>query len=133
MTGDVLKLQAKIGRDERSEEIEDQVGTIWEGIIMEKHISIQGTSLDIHAKERIGKIKSGCISETSIIKVDLQTTISMVKKIYKDKIRPMYSPKKEVESIRTGIINTPSLEQWSEYMDSAINPVLLLPEKGQNI
>ena len=93
----------------------------------------KGTSLDIHAKERIGKIKSGCISETSIIKVDLQTTIAMVKNIYKDKIRPMYSPKKEVESIRTGIINMPSLEQWSEYMDSAINPVLLLPEKGQNI
>ena len=84
LTGDVLKLQAKIGRGERYEEIEDQVGTIWEGIIMEKHIYIQGTSLDIHAKELIGRIKSGSILETSIIKVDLQTTIAMVKKIYKD-------------------------------------------------
>ena len=34
--------------------------------------------------------------------------------------------KKEVESIKTGMLNTSRLVQWSEYMDYIINLVLLL-------
>ena len=42
----------------------------------------------------------------------------------------MDSLKKEVESIGAGIINTPSLENWSEDMDTTITVLLLLLDKG---
>ena len=53
----------------------------------------------------------------------------MVKNINQDHRSLMESLKKELESIRIGMLNTPSLELWSEYMDSAITPVLLLLNK----
>ena len=56
---------------------------------MEKHISRQSASLDIQAKEVMYKIKSGDLSETSVIKAELQTTMAMAKKINQDQIRPM--------------------------------------------
>ena len=74
----------------------------------------------------MNKIKSRALSETAGINADLQSTIAMIKNIDQDQKIPMYYLKKEVESIITGIINTPSIEQLSEYMDFAITPVLLL-------
>ena len=43
LMGDVLNIQATIGRGERYGEIEDKVGTICEDIITVNTISIQGT------------------------------------------------------------------------------------------
>ena len=48
--GEVLNLQANIGRGVRDEEIDDQVGTKWEGTRLAKHISRHGTSLDLQDK-----------------------------------------------------------------------------------
>ena len=50
----------------------------------------------------------------------------MVKNINQYHRSLMESLKKELESIRIGMLNTPSLELWSEYMDSAITPVLMI-------
>ena len=79
--GDVLNIQAKIGRFVMYKEIEDQVGTTWEGIMMANHIAIQGISLDLQAKEGMYKIKSRSLSVTTAINSDLQTTIDVVKNI----------------------------------------------------
>ena len=75
------------------------------------------------------KIKYRALSEIAGIRAELQTTISMVNKINQYQRIPINSLKKEVESIRKLMNNTPSLEQWSEYMYSTITPVLLLLEK----
>ena len=48
--GDIMKLQAKIVRDDRDEEIHDSVGTICGGIRMENHISRKSDSLDLQDK-----------------------------------------------------------------------------------
>ena len=48
--GDVLKLQATIGRGVKDKERDYHIGTIWEGIRMANQISIQGAALDIQAK-----------------------------------------------------------------------------------
>ena len=45
-----MKLQAKIVRDDRDEEIHDSVGTICGGIRMENHISRKSDSLDLQDK-----------------------------------------------------------------------------------
>ena len=47
---DVLNLQANIGRGGRDEERDDKVVSIWEGIIILKKISRQGTSLALQDK-----------------------------------------------------------------------------------
>ena len=57
----------------------------------------------------MGKIKSMSLPETSFIKDELQTTMATVKKINKYHRRTMELLKKEVEIIRTGMLNTPSL------------------------
>ena len=75
------------------------------------------------------KINSRALSKTAVIKYDIQTTMYMVKYINQDQISPMESLKKEVESIITVILNTPSLEQWSEDIDSIITLVLLLLDR----
>ena len=45
LMGEIMKLQATIGRGGRDEEIEYYVGTICGSIRMEKHISMQSASL----------------------------------------------------------------------------------------
>ena len=62
LTGDVLNLQAVIRRGEIDEGIEDQVDTIWEGLIIEKKIYRQGDFLDTQEKEGMNKIKYRDIS-----------------------------------------------------------------------
>ena len=91
LIGYVLNLQATIGRGRRDEEIENQVGTIWEGIRMAKHINKQGAYLALQAKGGMDKIKSRTLSEAAVINDDLQSTIAVVKKINHDKKRRMES------------------------------------------
>ena len=55
--GDVLNLQAMIGRCGRDEERKDQVGTICEGIITTKLIFRHIDSLGLQAEEGMDKIK----------------------------------------------------------------------------
>ena len=50
LMGDVLNLQSSIGRGVRGKGVEDQVGTIWEGILLAKHIAIQGSTLALKVK-----------------------------------------------------------------------------------
>ena len=80
-------------------------------------------------KEVMDKINYRALSYKYVIKAEIQTTMSTVKKINQYQRRPMESLKKKVESIRTGMLNITSLEQWSEDMDSAIIPVLLILDK----
>ena len=94
LIGDILNLQATIGRGERDEKIEDSVGIICEGIRMEKHITIQNSLLYIQAKEGMYKINYRDLSETAVIKAELQSTMDMVKKIDQYQRRPMQSLKK---------------------------------------
>ena len=77
--GDVSNIQALIGRGGRIEGVEDQVGTIWEGIHLEKHISRQGSALELQTKEEIDKVKSRALKEKALIKGELQSTIAFVK------------------------------------------------------
>ena len=127
--GDVLNMQDTIVRGRIDKEREDRVETIWEGIRMAKHISRQGDLLNLQSKEGIDKIKYKFLSEKIVIKADLQITMNMVKNIDQDQKLLMEYRKKEVESIIIVIINTPSLEQWSEDMDSIITLVLLLLDR----
>ena len=76
---------------------------------MSKQIARHGTSLAIQYKEVVGKIKSMDLSKTAFLKSGIQTIISKVKNINQDQRRHMESVNKEVESIRTGILNMPSL------------------------
>ena len=78
---DVLNIQASIGRGGRDEGDKDQVGTIWEGIRLTKHIAKQGSKLSLKAKEVMDKLKSISLTETAAIKAEVQSTISLVKKI----------------------------------------------------
>ena len=89
--GDVLKLQATIGRGGRDEEIKYQVGTIHEGIIMAKHIYRQSASLALQDKEGMDKINYRALSYMPVIKSDLQTTMEMVNKINQYQRSPMDS------------------------------------------
>ena len=60
--GDILNLQAMIGRGRRAEKIENHFGTICEGIRIVNHISRQSASLDLQAKEGMDKTKSRPLS-----------------------------------------------------------------------
>ena len=79
--GDVLKKKVTIGRARRYEVREDQVGTVWQGVIMAKHISRQGTSLTLQAKEGMDKMNYRALSETVYIKSYLQTDMEKVGRI----------------------------------------------------
>ena len=79
-----MKLQAKIGRGDRNEEIYDSVGTICGGIRMANHITRQSDSLDLQDKEGMDMIKYRTLSETSVIDSKLQTNMAMVKNIEQD-------------------------------------------------
>ena len=87
MIGDIINLQSIIGRSGRDEEIEDYVGTICGGIRTENNVSRQSDSLYLQAKEVMDKINSGSISETDVIKAEIQTTMAMVEKINQDQRR----------------------------------------------
>ena len=49
--GDALDLQASIWRLGRGEGGEDQVGTIWEGICLAKHIANQVSEVALQEKD----------------------------------------------------------------------------------
>ena len=96
---------------------------------MENGITRQSDSLDLQDKEGIDKMNYRALSYIPSIKAELQRTMATVKKINQYQRRPMEFLKKQVESIITGMFNITSLEQWSEDMDSAITPVVLIPDK----
>ena len=60
--GDVLNLQAMIGRCGRDEERKYQVGTICECIIMKKLVLRQSASLGLQAEEGMDKTKYRALS-----------------------------------------------------------------------
>ena len=81
LMGDILILQAITGRGGRDEKIKDYVEIICEGIRTEKKMARQSALLDIKAKEGMEKIKYMDLSETSVIKADIETTTYIVKNI----------------------------------------------------
>ena len=87
--GDILNLQATIGRDGIDEKIKDSVGIICEDARITNHIAIQRALLDLQDSEGMDKIKYRHISEFVVIKAELQTTIDMVKNINQDQRRLM--------------------------------------------
>ena len=85
--------------------------------------------MDLQDKEVTDKIKYGALSYKPVNKTDLQTTMTTVNKINQYHRTLTNSLKKQVEIIRTGMLNITSLEQWPEDMDYDITLVLLLLEK----
>ena len=79
--GEDLNLQAMIVRGGRDEKIYNQVGTIYEGIIMANDITRQSDSLAIQDKEGMDKIMYRALSYRPVIKAELQTTMEIVNKI----------------------------------------------------
>ena len=60
---------------------EYHVGTIWEGIRIFKHIAKKVSKVKLQAKEYINKDKAKALTETAAMKVEVQSTIVLVKKI----------------------------------------------------
>ena len=96
---------------------------------MENVITRHTDSLALQDKEGIDKIKYRALSYRSVIKYEIQTTMSTVKKINHYQRKPMESLQKQVESIRTEMLNMTSLEQRSGDMDSDITLILILLDK----
>ena len=132
LMGDVLNLQVKIGRGWKDEGFEDKFGTICEGIHMENHIIRQGSTLMLQANDGIDKVKAIDLNKTEVIKAEIQTTIELVNNMYQGQRRPIEYLNNEVGIMIRGMINAPSLKQWSEDMDSKINPVLHLLDECKN-
>ena len=111
-----------------------QVGIIWEGIHIAKHIVKQGSKVALQAKEDMDKVKSRALIETTARKAEAQSAIALVKKIYQGQIRPIKNLKNEVEILKRVMIDDPRLEQWSEDIDSSLMPVLeLLGERIKHL
>ena len=112
--GDVLDLQASIGRGGRDAEGKDQVRKIREGIRLANHIAKQGSKVALEEKEDTDKFKSRALTDTSAIKYEVQFTIALSNKIYQGKRRPIKTLTNEVESSKRGMIDSPHLKQRSE-------------------
>ena len=56
---------------------------------MAKHISSQGSTLALQAKEYKYKVRTRALSETAVIKAKLQYTIALVKNMDKRQIQPI--------------------------------------------
>ena len=122
--GYVLNLQASIGRGGIDKGGKDQVGTIWEGIHLAKHIDKQRSKVSLQAKEYMDKVKARSLKEISTIKAKIHSTIALVKNLDQGQRRLIESLKSEVKILKRGIIYSPHLEQWSEDMDLEITLVL---------
>ena len=116
--GDVLNLQASIGRGGRYGGDEYQLENIWKGIRLANHIAKQGSNLSLQAKEDMDKVKARAFTEISAIKAEVQYTISLVKKIDHFQRWLVESLDSEVGTLKIGMIDAPRLDQWSEDMDS---------------
>ena len=66
--GDVLYFQGSIGGRRIDAGVEGQVGTIWEGVRLAKHIAKQASKVALQAKGEMGKVNSGALKETASIK-----------------------------------------------------------------
>ena len=102
--GDVLDLQASIGRSGKDERGKYKVVTIWEGIRLAKHITKQGSKVVLQAKEDMDKVKDKALTETSVRNAEFQSTIALVKKIDQGQRRMIKTLKSEVESLKRGMI-----------------------------
>ena len=83
LMGYALNLQASIGRGGRDEGGEYEVGNIWEGIHLSKHIARKGLTLSIQSKEEMDKVKAISLTEIAAINSKLQYTIALVNNIDK--------------------------------------------------
>ena len=87
---------------------------------------MQGYKLELQEKEEMDKVKYIALTETAVIKSEVQSMIALVKNMDKEQIRPIKSFKSEFKRMKRGMIYAPRLERWSEDMESAIIPVLQL-------
>ena len=76
---------------------------------MANDITRQSDLLALQDKEGMDNIKYRALSYRPVIKDDLQTTMAIVKNINQYQTRPMESHKKQLESIRAGMLNITSL------------------------
>ena len=65
-----------------------------------------------------------------MIKSEVLTTNDMVRRIDKDQNNPFKYLQNEVESIKMGMISELIPKHWSEDMDSASKPVLILIDES---
>ena len=87
--GDLFNILESIGRGEIDEWGKDQVGNIWEGIGLSKHIPNHFSKVALQAKEEIYKVKARALTETSAINTEFQSTIALVNNIYQGQRRPV--------------------------------------------
>ena len=101
---------------------------------MTKHISREGLTLELQAKEEMDRVKARSLTETAAMNTELQYIVALINKMGQGQRRPIKYLKHEVKNLRRGKIYAPHLEQWSEDMDSAITPVLeLLDEQMKHL
>ena len=81
LNGIFKNIQAATGKGFCDKERYGKVGTIWEVIIIPKHISRQVDLLNQQAIEVMYKIKSRSISETALINTEVHTSRYMIHKI----------------------------------------------------
>ena len=115
--GDVFNPQASTGRIGRDEGGKYQVGNIWEGSHLAKQTAKQVSKPAVQAKEETENINTRELTEISTIKAEVQYTISLVKKIDQGQRRPIEYMKSKVKILEIGMIDNPSLEEWSEEID----------------
>ena len=94
--GDLFDLQASIVRGGRDAVRKDQVGTIWEGILLDKYIASQGSNVALKAKEDMEKVKSRNLAETAAIKSEVQYAIALFNKIDQGQRGPIETLTNEV-------------------------------------
>ena len=68
--------------------------------------------------------------ETDFIKAEIYRTGESMGRMEHYHRPPTESIRREVVGLRQGMLKIASLEQWLEYMDSAINSVMLLMEES---
>ena len=80
-------------------------------------------------KEGVDNIKDIALTKTAFIKADINQTGERMERMYQDQNLPIYYLRREVAGLTKGMLRTSSLEQLSEYTESAITTVLKLIEE----
>ena len=94
--------------------------------MLTEYLSKQGSSWSQQAKEGFENNKERDLTETAFIKAEINRMRERMGWMEHDHNPPMESLRREVAGLRQGMLKTSSIEKWSEDMDSAITPVLLL-------
>ena len=98
-----------LGGGGRDAGVKDQVRTIREGICLAKHITKKPSKVVLQVNWYMEKVKSRALTETAVIKAEVESTFALVNKIDQGQRRLIETLKNEVDSLKGGIIDAPCL------------------------